>query len=256
MRKLNSIVAIIAFVIWASITLIPGIIKLNGKTQELGSQLTKAPDYSILAAALFTLVVVFLTGSGKQTGLTFSNFKNLKIFRLQSVIILICTLFLIYHYDVQNIYAMMWLFLNCIFVGISEELMFRGILLSGLTKDWGYKMAAITVIVVFGLVHVLNAFTTGKIGEGALQAFMTMCSGMLLLSYRVKSGTIILAMIFHAVWDFIAFMLSSTLKLINPELLTIVVGVIMISAPVLFGIYGFYLLTRKGAADDFIESQD
>ncbi|MDZ7614768.1 MAG: CPBP family intramembrane glutamic endopeptidase [Flavobacteriaceae bacterium] len=93
---------------------------------------------------------------------------------------------------------MAWTFANCLLVGISEEMMFRGVLLSSFTKSWGFKKAAIAVAVIFGLVHILNALTTGKLGEGFLQAFMALVS-ILFIAYRVKNLTIVFAILMHAV---------------------------------------------------------
>lgn len=256
MKFVNAFKAIVILIIWTIVTIGPGVYFLNGKKQELEETIIKGPSYSLMAAAFFILMVVILTRNQKVTGLVFSNFKNVKIIGFQLIIILIGLVFLSFHFNSLNFTVLKWAFFNSILVGISEELMFRGLLLSAFTKEWGFKKAAIAVILIFGAIHILNAISTGKLLAGFMQAFMAMSTGILFLAYRVKNGTIIIAMILHAIWDFMVFILSNTTKTLKPDILTLVVEVILLLSPIAFGIYGLYLLNKKGVADDYIESQD
>lgn len=258
MKYFNAYSAIIILLLWTAITLGPNVYALNGKTKELGEGLGNGLSYSIAGAALFILLVTILSGNLKITGLVLKNSQNLQILYFQIVIILIVIAFLGYHFDVIKGNGIAWTFGNCLLVGISEEMMFRGILLSAFTKSWGFRKAAFAVVVIFGSIHILNALTTGKLGEGFLQAFMAMCTGLLFLAYRVKNLTIFFAILLHAIWDFVVFLLSDTLKLIKVEeniILNLCLELILIASPIAFGMYGLYLLTRKKASEDYLVSQ-
>jgi membrane protease YdiL (CAAX protease family) len=259
MKYLNAYSAIVVLLIWTSISLLPNIYKLNGKTQVLGEDLGNGPAYAILGAAVFILLVSIFSGNTKVTGLDFKNIQNLKILNLQIFVILLIAAFLLYHFDLINMKALAWTLGNCFFVGISEEMMFRGVLLSSFTKSWGFRKAAIAVIFIFGLVHILNAFITGELGQGILQAFMAMSSGVLFLAYRVNNLTIVFAIVLHAIWDFLVIQLSYTVKLINTEenmIMNLIISLVLFISPIVFGIYGLYLLKRKKAVDDYLVSQN
>lgn len=258
MKYLNAYSGIIVLFIWTAISLLPNVYKLEGKTQELGADLGSEPSFAIIGAAVFILLVTILSGNTKITGLDFKNFQNLKILNLQLFVILLIIAFLVYHSDLVSMKSLAWTLGNCFFVGISEEMMFRGVLLSSFTKSWGFRKAAIAVIIIFGLVHVLNALITGELGLGILQAFMAMSSGILFLAYRVNNLTIVFAILLHSIWDFLVFQLSYTLKLINAEenmVMNLIVSIVLFMSPIVFGIYGLYLLKRKKAVDAYLVTQ-
>ncbi|MEV7281682.1 CPBP family intramembrane glutamic endopeptidase [Streptomyces sp. NPDC093111] len=88
-----------------------------------------------------------------------------------------------------------------LFVGIGEELMFRGIGVqvfkrAGLSEG----KVALWSSVAFGIVHVSNAF-----GEGAqalLQAVIVSTSGYFFYLCLRVGGTLLLPMLVHGLWDF------------------------------------------------------
>jgi membrane protease YdiL (CAAX protease family) len=51
---------------------------------------------------------------------------------------------------------------NTMVVGLSEELMFRGVLFSGLRSRLGLKPSIWICCLLFGVVHILNGFQTGS----------------------------------------------------------------------------------------------
>lgn len=97
------------------------------------------------------------------------------------------------------------LFLNTVLVGISEETMFRCVLLSGLRERMALRPAVAVSTVAFGVVHVLNVFLTGELLIAVAQAFAAMASGLLLVAIRLRSGSLWPAVAYHAIWDFVTF---------------------------------------------------
>ena len=93
------------------------------------------------------------------------------------------------------------LLVGCLFVGVSEELMFRGI---GVTafRQAGFSegKVALWTCVLFGLAHATNIFTEGI---GALtQVLVTVVAGYFFYVTRRVTGLLIVSMIIHGLWDF------------------------------------------------------
>ena len=93
------------------------------------------------------------------------------------------------------------LLVGCLFIGVSEELMFRGI---GVTafRQAGFTegKVALWTCVLFGLAHATNIFSEGL---GALpQVLVTAVAGYFFYVTRRVSGLLIVSMIIHGLWDF------------------------------------------------------
>lgn len=93
------------------------------------------------------------------------------------------------------------LLIGCLFIGVSEELMFRGI---GVTafRQAGFTegKVALWTCVLFGLAHATNIFSEGV---GALpQVLITAVAGYFFYVTRRVSGLLIVSMIVHGLWDF------------------------------------------------------
>lgn len=88
-----------------------------------------------------------------------------------------------------------------IFVGVGEELMFRGIgVVSFRRGGFSEGRVALWTSLIFGLVHVSNAIGAGP--EALVQAAVVSTSGYFFYLARRSGGTILLAMLAHGLWDF------------------------------------------------------
>jgi membrane protease YdiL (CAAX protease family) len=105
-----------------------------------------------------------------------------------------------------------WLLLNTLMVGLSEELMFRGIVLRALLARTSLLVSLIVTSVLFGSVHVLNVFVTGELLPAAIQAVAAGFSGLLFAALVVRTGSLIPAIVLHGFWDFSVFMFSIAAK--------------------------------------------
>ncbi|MFE2110941.1 CPBP family intramembrane glutamic endopeptidase [Kitasatospora sp. NPDC059463] len=86
-------------------------------------------------------------------------------------------------------------------VGIGEELMFRGIGVQ-VFKRAGYSEGKVALwsSVIFGLVHVSNAFGEGA--QAVLQAVIVSTSGYFFYLCLRVGGVLLLPMLVHGLWDF------------------------------------------------------
>lgn len=88
-----------------------------------------------------------------------------------------------------------------ILVGISEEGMFRGILLRGLLKETGCGKAIVTSSALFGVLHSLNLLAGVPIGQVGFQLVATFLLGLVFACLAVRSGALWPGMVLHALWD-------------------------------------------------------
>jgi uncharacterized protein len=98
--------------------------------------------------------------------------------------------------------AMVYLAVNTALIGLSEEWMFRGILFQALRTRFRLWPAIIVSSVLFGAIHVLNAFVTGDLLLACLQAVAASMSGVLFVAILIRTGSIWPAIVYHALWDF------------------------------------------------------
>ncbi|WP_395726089.1 lysostaphin resistance A-like protein [Nakamurella sp.] len=93
------------------------------------------------------------------------------------------------------------LLVGCLFIGVSEELMFRGIGVTAFRRaGFSEGKVALWTCVLFGLAHSTNLFTEGI---GALtQVLVTAVAGYFFYITLRVSGLLIVPMIVHGLWDF------------------------------------------------------
>ena len=91
-------------------------------------------------------------------------------------------------------YGVAWLF--CFFlVGVAEETMFRGYLLSTLTRGIGFWPGAVLLSLLFAAAHIHNK------GENALGIGEVVVAGLVLCLMLRVTGSLWMSIGFHATWD-------------------------------------------------------
>ncbi|MEU8794838.1 type II CAAX endopeptidase family protein [Streptomyces sp. NPDC048643] len=104
------------------------------------------------------------------------------------------------HLADQSVSLVVCLLLLGLFVGVGEELMFRGIGVHVFSRaGFSEGKVALYSSVVFGLVHISNA-----LGEGAqalVQAVVVSTSGYFFYLCLRVGGTLLLPMLVHGLWD-------------------------------------------------------
>jgi membrane protease YdiL (CAAX protease family) len=142
----------------------------------------------------------------------------------------------------------LFLAINTLAVGFSEELMFRGVLYRALRTRLNLWPAIWISCVLFGSVHVINAFTTGDVLGAVVQATTAFMSGVFFLAIVLRTGSIIPSMLFHAGWDFLLTVTASSVPV--AEAATSGHSTITILAPLAFilpnFVYALFLLRKVG----------
>jgi membrane protease YdiL (CAAX protease family) len=98
---------------------------------------------------------------------------------------------------------------NTALVGLSEEWMFRGVLFQGLRSRFAIWPAIILSSVLFGSVHILNVLVTGSLSDSLLQAVTAAMSGLMFVALLIRTGSLWVPIIYHALWDLGTFAISA-----------------------------------------------
>ena len=99
--------------------------------------------------------------------------------------------------------------LNTAMVGISEEWMFRGVLFQGLRSRLPMLPSILVTSALFGAVHVLNFFVTGQVVEAVVQSAAAFLSGIVLIALLIRTGSLWVPIVYHALWDLGTFLVSA-----------------------------------------------
>ena len=106
--------------------------------------------------------------------------------------------------DGVGAYAL-WLAVGTLFVGFSEELLTRGLAIVGGRGSMHEKWVWVFSGVIFGLLHVPNAFFGQSVKDTAQQVVFAFAVGLTYYVTRRISGTLIVTMVLHALWDYSVF---------------------------------------------------
>lgn len=110
----------------------------------------------------------------------------------------------------QDILLYVCLILFTVFVGISEEVFFRGIIFN-ILKDKGIRYAVVASSILFGVLHLANLAGGARIEYTVLQVFFAFLFGVVAAQISVLSQSLLPAIIWHFSHDLIAFMTGNEL---------------------------------------------
>jgi membrane protease YdiL (CAAX protease family) len=133
-----------------------------------------------------------------------------------------------------------------IMVGFNEELLFRGILAQGArgTGAWSESRVMLVTAVGFGLFHLPNVLAGQAIGPTLIQVSYAFVMGIALYAAMRLSGTILLPIAMHALWDFSTF---SSKGAVVPTILSLIIFafIALIAALCLFAVIQAMLAGRR-----------
>ncbi len=123
------------------------------------------------------------------------------------ILVFIATLLGIDYGNLGNMGAAMilWLALGTALVGFSEEITYRGLALVGFRGGYSEVKVWLFTSLLFGLLHGVNLV----LGQGAVptirQFLFAFVLGSVFYAIRRITGTIVVIMVLHALWDFGTF---------------------------------------------------
>jgi membrane protease YdiL (CAAX protease family) len=227
---------LLVLVIWMVVVFGGELLKVSGTT-TLDALVSDDVVVSLVLAPLILLIVVAYFKWWYPAGLKGPDkWPDMRLLWLP-VVILILIWMVADSSGLPEGRAFWFIMINTLLVGISEELMFRGILFFGAASRFNWERAVWISALVFGLVHALNGLITGSIGAALLQALLASLFGVWTVALRLRLNTIIPLIILHWLWDFGVFSLSA------PGGVTTIfsAGLPILFAIILF-LYGLWLL--------------
>jgi membrane protease YdiL (CAAX protease family) len=95
------------------------------------------------------------------------------------------------------------IFLGTLLVGVGEELAFRGIALTSLTRHYSPLVAVLGSAALFGLMHSVNILARQSVAEVAIQVVLTTAFGIAFGWVYLNTGrNLLIVVACHALWDF------------------------------------------------------
>ena len=129
-------------------------------------------------------------------------------------------------------------------VGVTEELIFRGILFHGLKRPFGPFMVVFLSAVIFGLFHYVNLLTNAPLYQTDYQVAHAMAVGFMHGMLRLRLGAIWPIMLFHAFWDFMIITTTHLQTSVESTTEDTFALTIMLSMMLPATLYGFFVYWR------------
>lgn len=185
--------------LWMAITSLSGLVS-GGSDRSIVDVVSRSVVWPIALAAVFLFVVLAVFRWGD---VGFRSTGALNALRLMWLPLVYISFFvaIIAAVGLPSPSVAGYILTNTIFVGISEELMFRGILFSGLRSRFALWPSIWLCSVVFGLIHVLNAVQTGHLVLAVLQAVAAFMTGMMFMALRIRTKSLYPVILLHTAWD-------------------------------------------------------
>lgn len=120
-------------------------------------------------------------------------------------------------YRSPNASALPWLALGTLLVGFSEEVVTRGLLVVGL-RDAGWSPVTVYLVstALFALLHGMNVLFGQSAQLTLVQIVMAFIAGTALYITRLTTGTLLVGIVLHAMWDFGTLGLGTTKRQQQP----------------------------------------
>ena len=100
--------------------------------------------------------------------------------------------------------------------GIKEEVVFRGVIISTLMRQWKdrnlFRQAALVSGIVFGLIHAANIFAGADPLQTLFQVIGSVGVGFIFAAVYLRTGSILPCMFYHALHDIIAIACESNVS--------------------------------------------
>lgn len=187
------------FAVWTTITVVAGQSFSAGNTSFL-DVVTSGIAWPFLAAATFLLTMIRITRwPGIGMGAPISA-RSLLVLWLP-LLYIAGFLTVATRLGLPPLPVIGLILLNCMLVGLSEELMFRGLLLQAARAVVPFWPAVFGSTLVFGAVHSLNVVLTGELAPALVQSAAAFVSGLVFVAIRLCTGSVWPGVAVHGLWN-------------------------------------------------------
>lgn len=138
----------------------------------------------------------------------------------------------------------LWLAIGTLLVGFSEELLTRGIAIVGGRGSMHEKWVWVFSGVIFGLLHAPNALFGQSVRDTLQQIVFAFGVGLMYYVTRRVSGTLIVTMGLHAIWDFSVFIQAHSVQDLEDQ--PIAAGGLVLNITIVLGIVALVKILKTG----------
>jgi hypothetical protein len=242
MRSITLPLSLGSLAIWLAITL-----GLGGTRQSLDDA-ASGIGLPWLLAALFATAVVLISKDRHEVGLGLPATLRPVVPPLLYTALL---LLLAWISGMPPRAMVLMVAVNTALVAISEELMFRAIVLQGFLSRYPLLPAVLLSSLLFGLAHAANGFATGDLGGALWQSGAAALQGVGYAAIRIRTRSIWPMVVIHGLWDF--SLMTATLAAAADGETTILPFAALVAVLPLC-LYGLYLLRGSHAAPTAVPS--
>lgn len=191
-----------ALAVWLGLTLGASWLAASGRPQSLATAVGGGIGIAWLLAALFALLVALASSARRATGLGAP--APPQSLRLVWPLLLYALLMLLVAWaDGWPPWPVLLIVAgNTALVAVSEELMFRAILLQGLLQRYAVWPAVLISSALFGVVHTFNGVGNGDFSGALWQALAAFLQGIGYAAIRLRTRSVWPMVLVHGVWDF------------------------------------------------------
>lgn len=194
--------ALLALAVWLGLTLGIGRLAAGGRPQSLTEVVAGGVAPAWLLAALFALMVALACRERRALGLQAPSPPRSVWPVWPPLLYALLMLLVAWAGDWPVPQALLIVAVNTALVAVSEELMFRAILLQGLRKRYALWPAVLISSALFGVVHTVNGLAGGDLGAALWQATAAFLQGIAYAAIRLRTRSVWPMTVVHGVWDF------------------------------------------------------
>jgi membrane protease YdiL (CAAX protease family) len=194
--------ALITLAVWLGLTVGVGRLAAGPGPRPLADAVAGAVGPAWLLAALFALLVALSSRAWRAAGLGApAPWRSLWLF---SPLLLYSLLMLLVSWAGGWPPAPVLLIVgvNTALVAVSEELMFRSVLLQSLLERHALWPAVLISSALFGVAHSVNGLAGGDLGNALWQSLAAFLQGIGYAAIRLRTRSVWPMVTVHAVWDF------------------------------------------------------
>ena len=192
----------IALAIWMGLTLSGRWLQPGSPPATLAASVADGIGLPWVLAALFALALLLASNRRRQAGLGMP--RPWKSVWLIAPPLLYALLMLLLAWAGGWPPPTMLLVVACntALVAVSEELMFRAILLQGMMERFAIWPAVLISSAVFGMAHTVNGLSTGDFNGALWQAAAAAMQGVGYAAIRLRTRSVWPMVFVHGLWDF------------------------------------------------------
>ncbi|ATD62230.1 MAG: CPBP family intramembrane glutamic endopeptidase [Janthinobacterium svalbardensis] len=169
---------------------------------SLADGVSGAISIPLALAAIFVMVVTLASNDRRATGILLPDPARTVWFGWLPLLYAILMLVIAWISGLPPL-SMIWIVAcNTALVGLSEELMFRAVLLQGFLTKYTMWPALLMSSAIFGAVHALNGFVTGEFSDALWQSVAAFMQGLAYAAIRVRTRSVWPMVVVHGLWDF------------------------------------------------------